>query len=104
MTTDARKLLEEAMDWFDDEYNEHPIAEKIRSYLASRATSGEAPVAWIVFDEEGSPEIAYSFPEGCHDHINEAIEMEIEGAEKWVVRPVYASPTSPQVVAKEMKK
>ena len=42
---------------------------------------------WVVIDEEGQPDYCASFEQACHDHINEAIEELIVGAERWVVRP-----------------
>jgi hypothetical protein len=42
---------------------------------------------WVVLDETGEPIHCASWPEACHEHINDAInEHQIEGAEKWVVR------------------
>jgi hypothetical protein len=50
------------------------------------------PVAWLVLDDDGQPEFATGWKESAHEHINDAInEHDIEGAEKWVVRPVIAA-------------
>ncbi len=60
-----------------------------------RAEQGE-PVAWHVCsvnsDGSLSLELARAWEEAAHQHINEAIEDDIDGASGWVVRPVYASP------------
>jgi hypothetical protein len=53
----------------------------------------QQPVAWLVLDEQGYPEFAAGWREAAHEHINDAInEHDIEGAKKWTVRPVFASP------------
>lgn len=47
----------------------------------------EEPVAWVVVDEKGYPDYCASYPEACHEHINDAINIEqIDEASRWVVR------------------
>jgi hypothetical protein len=50
---------------------------------------------WIVLDEDGEPCHCASWPEACHEHINEALEEKLEGAERWVVREVKVVPPPP---------
>lgn len=45
---------------------------------------------WIVLDEDGAPEFSALWPEACHEHINEAIGEDVDGAEKWIVREYTA--------------
>jgi hypothetical protein len=51
---------------------------------------------WLVIDETGEPVHCASWPDACHEHINDAInEFNIEGAEKWKVvqvKPKVADP------------
>lgn len=42
---------------------------------------------WAVIDRDsGGVVIAAGWPEACHEHINEAIADDIDGAGRWVVR------------------
>lgn len=42
---------------------------------------------WVVLGKDGEIIHAASWPEACHEHINDAInEFDIDGAEKWKVR------------------
>lgn len=42
--------------------------------------------AFVVFDEDGMPQFCAPVASMCHDHINDAIAGDIDGAAKWVVR------------------
>lgn len=45
------------------------------------------PSLWIVLDSEGRPEFAAGWREAAHEHIKDAIEIEVdETASRWVVR------------------
>lgn len=62
------------------------------------------PYAYTVIDADGGIDHAIAFSGGkegaeqakimCHQHINDAIRMDIDGSEKWTVRPVYSAPPS----------
>ena len=42
---------------------------------------------WVVIDADGEPCFSATWPEACHEHINDAIaEFEVEEAAVWVVR------------------
>lgn len=52
---------------------------------------------WVVLGESGEPDYCASYPEACHEHINDAIEQGITEAARWVVRefqPTAWSPTT----------
>ena len=54
--------------------------------------SNQKPV-WVVYDVDGDPVYVASWPEACHEHINDAItEHGLTEASKWVVR----GPMSPE--------
>ena len=42
--------------------------------------------AFVVFDEDSMPQFCAPVASMCHDHINDAIAGDIDGAAKWVVR------------------
>jgi len=49
---------------------------------------------YAVIDTTGEPIFAATWPEACHEHINDAItEFEIEGAATWIVRRYVLAPT-----------
>jgi hypothetical protein len=66
-----------------------------------RVTDQQAkPVAWHVVDEQGGIQHAATWPQACHEHINDAInEHDLEEASRWIVRPVYANDRLPALVA-----
>lgn len=43
---------------------------------------------YVVLDEDGEPCHSASWPEACHERINEAAESELD-VSKWVVRTAY---------------
>lgn len=59
---------------------------KLRAALVERVAD-----YYVVIDpSDNSCVYIASWPEACHEHINDAIsEYAIEGAGKWVVRPLY---------------
>jgi hypothetical protein len=48
---------------------------------------------YVVLDESGAPVYVAAWPEACHEHINEALDMDLEFAAMWVVRRF--TPTEP---------
>lgn len=53
----------------------------------AQGAQGEASSVWAVCDETGQPGFCASWPEVCHEHINDAInEHGIEEAKSWTVR------------------
>lgn len=55
------------------------------------------PVAWLVIDDEGQSQYAASFPEACHDYINEVLGDGYDEAKAWHVIPVYLAPPAPKI-------
>jgi len=52
-----------------------------------------APLAYLVLDESGEPIHCASWPEACHEHINDAInEYALVEAAKWRVIAVAEVP------------
>lgn len=48
---------------------------------------------WVVIDEDGEPCYCASWPEACHEHINDAInEHDLKEAAKWLVREAQIIP------------
>lgn len=58
---------------------------------------------WVVIDPSDS-ESVYSalYEEACHEHINEAIDEDIDGAASWVVRRFVLAP-EPEVTSDDGK-
>jgi hypothetical protein len=57
------------------------------------AQSEEAQKVWLVLDEQGYPNHCASWPEACHEHINDAIsDHDIEEAARWTVRSATLDP------------
>lgn len=40
----------------------------------------------VLTEPDGFPIYCASYPSACHEHINDAIDMELEEAKNWVVR------------------
>lgn len=55
------------------------------------------PDLWAVLDTDGYPEFCCDTSQACHEHINDALEIGIEEASKWIVRPFLLF--SPQQIA-----
>lgn len=43
---------------------------------------------FVVLDDTGEPQHCASWPEACHEHINDLIDRGLNAAGKWVVREV----------------
>ena len=52
------------------------------------------PVAWIVFNTDGTPEYAAHWRDAAHEHIKDMQDRfpDYKEVAQWVVRPVYAAP------------
>ena len=44
------------------------------------------PRLWVVIDEAGQPGYCASWPDACHEHINDALMGGYGAAARWVVR------------------
>jgi len=68
----------------------NPDLPEIRDALANGHTwkkqLPELSDVYVVLDESGTPMYVAAWPEACHEHINEALDMGLEFAAKWVVR------------------
>ena len=58
--------------------------------VASGAGEGIPPRIFVVIDEAGEPEFSATWPEACHEHINDAIMDGIVAAGNWKVREYAA--------------
>lgn len=50
---------------------------------------------WVVLGESGEPDYCASYPEACHEHINDALEQGITEAARWVVREFQPTAEGP---------
>jgi hypothetical protein len=47
-----------------------------------------------VIDDAGQPQFSAGWPQACHEHINEALAMDIDEARAWHVREAVLLPLS----------
>lgn len=52
------------------------------------------PRVWLVIDDAGQPQFSAGWPQACHEHINEALAMDIDEARAWHVREAVLLPLS----------
>jgi hypothetical protein len=79
---------------------EKSIAEYETILTALRAMQSAGKPVYVVIDEENDPCYVASWPEACHEHINDAINFsDMTEAAKWKVRTYYAAPPQPPVAA-----
>lgn len=43
-------------------------------------------IVYVVIDEKGHPCYVAGYPDACHEHINEALDMGLTEAAQWKVR------------------
>jgi len=64
--------------------------------------------AWLVcsVNKDGSLSLEYAAPwqEAAHEHINDAVAEDIEGAAQWVVRPAFLAPQPQEASPEELAK
>lgn len=59
---------------------------------------------YLALDETGEPQHCASWPEACHEHINDAInEHKLDEAARWVVREVRICSDPPQMTAESVE-
>lgn len=52
---------------------------------------------WVVLNGDGGAEFVATWPEACHEHVNEAISEGIDDAVEWVVRECLVQHPKPVV-------
>lgn len=75
-TDDMMERLKDRRDSDDDKSSARP--------------EGYPAEIWVVIDDQGQPTFSATWPEACHEHINEAIAMGVPANEAGVVRKYRA--------------
>lgn len=55
------------------------------------------PHVWLVVDDDGDPQFSCGWPQGCHEHINDALSLGLDAAKHWHVREAVLMPLPPNV-------
>ena len=48
-------------------------------------------IVYVVIDEKGHSCYVADYPEACHEHINDALDMDLTEAAQWKVRKFIAA-------------
>lgn len=91
----ARELLEIVVKHWESDgqfCNWDSIMDDIKECLSQQEL--EQVEFWTVIDsaENNEPVYSASFKQACVDHINDAVNMEVEGAWSWVARQCHTIP------------
>lgn len=54
--------------------------------MTNEVTNSQPARLWVVIDEAGQPGYCASWPDACHEHINDALMEGVVEAARWVVR------------------
>ena len=90
---DHREMTPEFVAWLET-MQPRTTAEARAAWYGWKAATSESRV-WLVVDDKDNPEFCAGWPEACHEHINEALGMDIEEAKTWHVREAVLMPLPP---------
>lgn len=77
-----------------DEMQPRTTVEARAAWKGWKAATSQ-PHVWLVVDDDGDPQFSCGWPQGCHEHINDALSLGLDDAKHWHVREAVLMPLPP---------